>query len=110
MIRVHIIFVEKNIFVWDFLIFGLQECDYQGGFYHGRINFPSEYPMKPPKLLMFTPNGRFQTNKPICTSFSNYHPETWNPLWGVESIVIGFISFMLSEEFTAGCVKDYSRV
>ena len=66
--------------------------------------------MKPPQLLMFTPNGRFQPNKPICTSFSNYHPETWNPLWGVESIVIGFISFMLSEEFTAGCVKNYSRV
>lgn len=70
--------------------------------------FPIEYPMKPPSILMFTPSGRFEVNKPICTSFSNYHPETWNPLWGVESIVIGLISFMLSEEFSAGSLKANS--
>ena len=85
---------EKNIFVWHFLIFGLKDCDYENGFYHGKITFPHEYPMKPPSIIMFTPSGRFECSKPICTSFSNYHPESWNPLWGVESIVIGLISFM----------------
>ena len=100
---------EKNIFVWNFLIFGLTDCDYEGGFYHGRISFPPEYPMKPPSLLMFTPSGRFDVNKQMCTSFSNFHPESWNPLWGVESIVIGLISFMVSEEFSTGCVKNSSH-
>ncbi len=89
---------ESNIFNWHFLIFGLKDCDYEGGYYHGKITFPAEYPMKPPQIMFFTPQGRFKTNTPICTSFSNFHPETWNPLWGVESIVIGMISFMLTEE------------
>jgi ubiquitin-protein ligase len=31
---------DTNIFVWNFLIFGLRDCDYEGGFYHGKITFP----------------------------------------------------------------------
>lgn len=45
---------EKNIFNWNFLIFGLKDCDYEGGFYHGKIIFPTEYPMKPPEIRFFT--------------------------------------------------------
>ena len=96
---------SKNIFEWNFLIFGLKDCDYEGGFYHGRLSFPAEYPMKPPSIMMFTPSGRFETNTKICTSFSDFHPETWNPMWGVETIIIGLISFMMSEEITTGVVK-----
>ena len=30
---------------------------------------------------MLTPNGRFKTGIRLCLSMSDYHPETWNPLW-----------------------------
>ena len=52
--------------------------------------------------MMFTPSGRFKTNSKICTSFSDFHPESWNPLWGVNSICIGLISFMVSDERSQG--------
>ena len=52
-----------------------------------------------------TPNGRFQPNQRICTSFSDYHPELWDPSWNVETIVLGLISFWLSPENTAGAIK-----
>ena len=97
---------SKNIFEWHFLIFGLKDCDYEGGFYHGRLMFPAEYPMKPPSIIMFTPSGRFAVNQKICTSFSDFHPETWNPMWGVETIVIGLISFMLSDERSTGTIES----
>lgn len=32
-------------------------------------------------LLLFQPNGRFETNTKICLSISNYHPEHWQPSW-----------------------------
>jgi ubiquitin-conjugating enzyme E2 J2 len=96
---------SKNIFEWHFLIFGLKGCDYEGGFYHGRLMFPPEYPMKPPSIILFTPSGRFEVNTKICTSFSDFHPETWNPLWTVETIIVGLISFMMSEENSTGTVK-----
>ena len=31
----------------------------QGGVYHGRILVPADYPMKPPDIIVLTPNGRF---------------------------------------------------
>ena len=37
-------------------------------------------------------------------SMSDYHPESWNPLWNVHTIVIGLISFFVDNERTAGCV------
>ncbi len=64
-----------------------------------------EYPFKPPAIMMLTPNGRFKTNTRICMSMSDYHPETWNPLWSVASILTGLLSFMLEDTITAGYLE-----
>ena len=95
---------SKNIFEWHFIIFGLKDCDYEHGFYHGKISFPPEYPHKPPSIMVFTPSGRFKPATQICTSFTNFHPETWNPVWGVETILIGLISFMCSDAQSQGAI------
>ena len=95
----------KNLFEWHFIIFGLKDCSYEDGFYHGKLSFPAEYPHKPPGIIMFTPSGRFKTNTPICMSFSNFHPELWNPAWGVSTIIIGLISFMNTEDMTTGGMR-----
>mmetsp|Transcript_24759 Transcript_24759/g.38547 ORF Transcript_24759/g.38547 Transcript_24759/m.38547 type:complete len:118 (-) Transcript_24759:120-473(-) len=60
---------------------------------------------------MITPNGRFKPSTRICMSMSDYHPETWNPSWNVQTIIIGLISFMQTDERTAGCVvsSDYQK-
>ncbi len=67
-----------------------------GGFYHGKLLFPSDYPFKPPRIIMITPNGRFQTNRRLCLSISDFHPDTWNPAWSVATILTGLLSFMVS--------------
>lgn len=69
------------MFEWHFTIRGPSDTVYENGVYHGRIILPPEYPMKPPSLILLTPNGRFETNKKICLSISGYHPETWLPSW-----------------------------
>ena len=33
---------------------------YTGGYYHGKLVFPKEYPFKAPSIYMLTPNGRFK--------------------------------------------------
>lgn len=70
---------------------------YAGGEYHGLLDLPSEYPMAPPRVSFFTPSGRFETGERICVSFSDYHPELWNPSWGIESVLVGLQSFMQEE-------------
>ena len=51
---------------------------------------------------MITPSGRFEPNKPLCFSMSDFHPETWNPSWTVSTIIMGVISFMNDNAKTSG--------
>lgn len=97
---------EKNILTWNFLIRGPPDSVYAGGEYHGILLFPSEYPFKPPGIKMLTPSGRFQPDRKICFSMSDFHPGTWNPAWSVATILTGLLSFMLSDEMTTGSITS----
>ncbi|KAF0972303.1 hypothetical protein FDP41_009206 [Naegleria fowleri] len=92
--------LENNLFEWHYVIHSLPYEPYKGGFYYGKIVFPVDYPYKPPSIELITPNGRFKTNTRICMSNTNFHKESWNPLWNVSSILQGFLSFMLEEDAT----------
>jgi len=98
-----------NVFIWYYVVFGLTDCDYENGFYMGKLIFPKEYPWKPPEIRMLTETGRFEINYPICLSISNYHPESWNPVWPVRSIIIGLASFFVDDKNTAGAISRTSE-
>lgn len=74
---------------------GPEETPYEGGYYHGKLIFPGEFPFQPPSIYMNTPNGRFKVNTRLCLSISDFHPDTWNPTWSVSSILLGLLSFMV---------------
>lgn len=95
---------EKNILTWHYIIRGPPDSSFAGGEYHGVLLFPSEYPFKPPGIKMLTPSGRFQPDRKICFSMSDFHPGSWNPAWSVSTILTGLLSFMLSDEMTTGSV------
>jgi len=97
---------EKNILTWHYLIRGPPDSPFAGGEYYGVLLFPAEYPFKPPGIKMFTPSGRFQPDKKICFSMSDFHPGTWNPAWSVATILTGLLSFMLSDEMTTGSITS----
>ncbi|XP_063244057.1 ubiquitin-conjugating enzyme E2 J1-like [Bacillus rossius redtenbacheri] len=86
--------LEDNLFEWHFTVRGPPDTDFSGGVYHGRILLPTEYPMKPPNIILLTPNGRFETNKKICLSISDHHPETWQPSWSIRTALLALIAFM----------------
>jgi len=88
--------LEENLFEWHFTVRGPEDSDFQGGIYHGRILVPAEYPMKPPDIILLTPNGRFEVGKKICLSISGHHPETWQPSWSIRTALLAIIAFMPS--------------
>ncbi|GJJ12221.1 hypothetical protein Clacol_006462 [Clathrus columnatus] len=85
--------LEDDIFEWHCTMRGPSGTEYEGGLYHFRIQLPSEYPFRPPSIMMLTPNGRFELNTKICISFTNYHEELWQPAWGVRTAIIGLQGF-----------------
>uniref|UniRef100_A0A1I8GCM1 UBIQUITIN_CONJUGAT_2 domain-containing protein n=1 Tax=Macrostomum lignano TaxID=282301 RepID=A0A1I8GCM1_9PLAT len=86
--------LEDNLFEWHFTIRGPVDSDFEGGVYHGRVLIPGDYPMKPPNIILLTPNGRFEINKKICLSISGYHPETWRPAWSIRTALLALVGFM----------------
>ena len=98
--------LESNILEWHYVLRGPPDSPYEGGYYHGKIKFPAEYPFKPPSILMSTPSGRFKPDTRLCLTMSDFHPESWNPLWSVSSILSGLQSFMLESAPTVGSVES----
>lgn len=86
-----------------------EDSPFVGGYYHGSLLFTKEFPFKPPSIYMFTPNGRFKTNKRLCLSISDFHPDTWNPAWSISTILTGLLSFMLENTPTLGSVESTLR-
>ena len=46
--------IQDNLFEWHFSIRGADDTDFAGGVYHGRIILPTEYPFKPPSIMLLT--------------------------------------------------------
>ncbi|RTG85987.1 ubiquitin-conjugating enzyme E2 J2 [Schistosoma bovis] len=92
--------LPTNLFEWHYVIKGPADSPYKGGYYHGKLVFPRDFPFRPPSIYMITPNGRFACNTRLCLSISDFHPDTWNPAWSVSSILTGLLSFMLENTCT----------
>lgn len=97
--------LPNNILEWHYVVKGPANTPYYGGYYHGTLLFPREFPFKPPSIYMLTPNGRFKTNTRLCLSISDFHPDTWNPTWCVGTILTGLLSFMLESTPTLGSIE-----
>jgi ubiquitin-conjugating enzyme E2 J2 len=99
---------EANLLEMHYVIEGSEGTPYAGGIYHGKLLFPKDYPLKPPGVIMLTPTGRFQPGRRLCLSMSDFHPESWNPMWSVSTILTGLYSFMLETAPTLGSMETSS--
>ncbi|ETS59459.1 hypothetical protein PaG_06377 [Moesziomyces aphidis] len=89
--------LEDNMFEWHFTLRGPANTEFANGLYHGRILLPAEYPMRPPNLMLLTPNGRWELNKKICLTFTGFHEEMWQPAWGIRTALLGLQTFMTAK-------------
>jgi ubiquitin-conjugating enzyme E2 J2 len=97
--------LPNNLLEWHFVLEGAKGTDFEGGIYHGKLVFPPNYPFKPPSISIFTPNGRFAINTKLCLSITDFHPESWNPMWSVGTILTGLMSFMYDSQPTTGSIN-----
>lgn len=96
--NIYLAYDESNLCSWYFVIHDLKDTPFDGGFYMGQVILPKEYPLKPPDFIFITPNGRFETNKKICTSFSGFHQDTYSSAWNISSMCCGLVSFMTDNQ------------
>ena len=64
---------QENLFEWHFTLRGPPGTDYANGVYHGRILLPSEYPFKPPNIMLLTVCPPSPTHPPTYLRHRSIH-------------------------------------
>lgn len=88
---------SDSLKLWYFIIYNLKETDFEGGVYLGKVTLPDSYPFDPPNFEMLTPSNRFTINTKLCTTFSSYHKNLYNPSFNIAGMLHGLISFMTDD-------------
>ena len=99
--------LDDNLFEWHFTLRGPPGSPYAGGLYHGRVLLPSNYPFRPPDIVLLTPSGRFETGKKICLSISSFHPNNWQPSWSIRTALTALSAFFTTPAAGAIGSLDY---
>jgi len=84
---------DLDIFDWRATIMGPEGTPYHGGVFFLRINFPTDYPFKPPKVLFETPIYHCNINKNggICLDILKTQ---WSPALTVSKVLLSISSLM----------------
>jgi len=91
--------LESDLKKWYFLVYNLVDTDFDGGVYFGVMTLPDEYPIKAPDFKFFTPNGRFETGRKICTDFTAFHQSSYSSSQTIVTMLHGVVSFMTDPQF-----------
>ena len=87
--------IDDNLTKWQATIFGPDDTPYAGGIFKLDIEFPNEYPFKPPKIYFVTPIYHCNVNKRggICLDILK---EQWSPALTISKVLLSLCS-LLSE-------------
>lgn len=83
----------SNMFEWEAIIFGPGDSPYQGGMFKLKINFPSDYPFKPPKVVFTTPiyHPNINSQGSICLDILN---SQWSPVLTISKVLLSICSLL----------------
>ena len=84
---------ENNIYEWQATIMGPRDSPYQDGIFNLSINFPSEYPFKPPIVKFITKIYHCNINSKgsICLDILK---NEWSPALTISKLLLSICSLM----------------
>jgi ubiquitin-conjugating enzyme E2 G1 len=109
---------DDNGFKWNFTMIGPPDTLYEGGIFTGTIEFPDNYPIKPPTVTfnnILHPN--IFSNGKVCISILHegsdiygYEKdyERWTPSQSVNSIMLSILSMLSAPNFESPANIDAS--
>jgi ubiquitin-conjugating enzyme E2 D/E len=82
---------ENDIFTWEAVIFGPSDSPYAGGIFNATIQFPMDYPFKPPRIMFATKIYHPNINKEgfICLDILK---QNWSPALTISKVLLSVIS------------------
>ncbi|KAI6176705.1 Ubiquitin-conjugating enzyme E2 G1 [Aphelenchoides bicaudatus] len=113
---------DNDIYRWEVLVIGPPDTLYEGGFFKAILEFPAEYPIKPPKMKfiseVFHPN--VDEKGDVCISILHeagedsygYEKaeERWLPVHTVETILLSVISMLADPNYESPANVDAAKL
>ena len=85
--------VDDDLFKWNATILGPEDSPYQGGIFSLNINFPADYPFKPPKINFETKiyHCNINSNGAICLDILK---DNWSPALTIPKVLLSISSLL----------------
>jgi ubiquitin-conjugating enzyme E2 D/E len=85
--------IEDDIFHWEGTIMGPTDTVYEGGIFNLDIQFPSNYPFKPPKVRFLTKiyHPNINSGGFICLDIFK---ENWSPALTISKVLLSLCSLL----------------
>lgn len=85
--------VEDDMYRWQATIMGPSDSPYQGGVFYLEINFPQDYPYKPPKIRFNTKiyHPNINSNGGICLDILK---DQWSPALTISKVLLSICSLL----------------
>jgi len=100
---------EEDIYNWKATIIGPEGSPYSGGLFHLVIQFPTDYPFKPPKVQfvtkIFHPN--INANGGICLDILK---DQWSPALSIGKVLLSISSLLTDANPNDPLVPDIARM
>jgi len=84
---------EADVFIWEGVLFGPDDSPYSGGVFKVNIQFPVDYPFKPPRVIFNTKIYHPNINKAgfICLDILK---NNWSPALTVSKVLLSILSML----------------
>ena len=101
--------VGDDLFHWQATIMGPPDSPYQGGVFFLNINFPPDYPFKPPKVTFTTKiyHPNVNSNGSICLDILNAQ---WSPALTTSKVILSICSLLTDPNPDDPLVPEIARV
>lgn len=100
---------QKNIMAWEAYIEGPPDSPFAGGIFHLYIDFPNNYPIKPPKVTFKTKiyHCNIASNGSICLDILKGN---WSPVLTTQKVLLSISSLMTDPNADDLLVGEVARV
>ena len=101
--------VGDDLFHWQATIMGPPDSPYTGGVFFLNINFPPDYPFKPPKVSFQTKiyHPNVNSNGSICLDILNAQ---WSPALTTSKVILSICSLLTDPNPDDPLVPEIARV
>jgi len=99
---------QSDMFNWQATILGPSDSPYQSGVFFLSINFPTDYPFKPPKISFTTKiyHPNINSNGSICLDILR---SNWSPALTISKVLLSICSLLCDPNPDDPLVPEIAR-